>query len=98
LRSKCEVGEILISVPSPPKIDTRDAYVQITKKAKLEIIDDFFPVDRWLEAYILNKYRGFVYAPEKYRNEIRDAAIPVIKELFGLSIIQDVSDEACHIS
>src|ERR1700736_6123284 len=58
VRSRCERGEVLISVPKQPHIKTDRASVQTSPNASVETIEKFFPVEEWTQAYGHNKWRS----------------------------------------
>jgi hypothetical protein len=98
VRNKCNLGEVLLSVPGLPKMTGDFAYVQTAPDAPMKPIDDFFPLPQWTLAYAHNKWRSFVYAPRPHAPAVRDAAIPLLKELLGIEIDHEKSNQACHLT
>ncbi|MGH9396588.1 MAG: hypothetical protein ACRD18_07030 [Terriglobia bacterium] len=94
----CNAGEILLSVPSVPRMKSSVAYIQTNVGADPETVEKFFPLEQWTEAYAYNKWKSFVYAPPECSAEVRDAAISVLEENRGVKIDRSKSDQACHLS
>ena len=63
----------------------------------IESIEEYFPVEQWVEAYVNNKWRGFVYAPSEHASHVRDAAESVLREDLGLEIDVTRSNQTCHL-
>jgi HD superfamily phosphohydrolase len=98
VRTRCNLGEVLLSVPGLPKMTGDFAYIQTACDTPMEPIDDFFPLPQWTLAYAHNKWRSFVYAPREYADAVRDTAIPLLKGLLGIDIDREKSNQACHLT
>ena len=97
VRGQCNLGEVLLSIPAPPKIKSDFAYIQTSPEGPVESIEEFFPVEQWTEAYAHNKWKGFVYGPREHVSAIRDSAISFLKDEMSISLDAAKSDRACHI-
>jgi HD superfamily phosphohydrolase len=98
VRKECNLGEVLLSVPGLPQLTGDFAYIQTAPEAAMDPIDDFFPLPQWTLAYAHNKWRSFLYAPRQHAPVVRDAAIPLLKELLGIEINCGKSNQACHLT
>lgn len=98
VRGRCNVGEVLVSVPAVPKIKSDNASIQTSPNAPTESIEEFFPLEQWTEAYAHNKWRSFVYAPREFASAVRDAAVSFLEEDIGIQIDLGKSNQACHLS
>jgi HD superfamily phosphohydrolase/tRNA A-37 threonylcarbamoyl transferase component Bud32 len=97
VRRCCNVGEVLVSIPAPPKIKGDFAYIQTIPRGPVESIERFFPVEQWTEAYAHNKWRGFVYGPREHAGPVRDAAISFLRENLSVEIDRTRLDLGCHL-
>ncbi len=97
-KDACASGEVLLSVPPPPKLKGGHAFIQTDSSAKAESIEGFFPLEQWNDSYSHSKWRSFVFAPLPHRTAVRTSAIAVLKSELGLQIDPTISDQACHIS
>jgi uncharacterized protein len=98
IRGECDLGEVLLSVPGVPKIKSDNAYIQSSPAGPIESIEAFFPLEQWTDAYAYNKWRSFVYAPREYAKPVRNAAISVLEEKFGVQVDRRKSNQACHLA
>jgi HD superfamily phosphohydrolase len=96
VQKECMRGEVLLSVPKRPNLKTDFARVQTSPKSEIETIEKFFPVEQWTDAYAHNKWRSYVYAPNKYAAAVRDAAARVLRDNFNIDVDLDRSNETCH--
>ncbi|MGH9689216.1 MAG: HD domain-containing protein [Candidatus Acidiferrales bacterium] len=94
----CNSGEILLSVPSVPRMKSDFAYIQTSVDTEPETVEKFFPLEQWTDAYAYNKWKSFVYAPPECSEVVRDAAISVLEENLGVKIDRSKSDQACHLN
>jgi len=97
VKTQCNLGEVLMSVPGVPKIKGDFAYIQASPEGPVEPVEDFFPLEQWTEAYAHNKWRSFIYAPREHATFVRDSAISVLNDNLGVKIDRSKSDQACHI-
>ncbi len=97
-RSTAHPSEVLLSVPKPPKLKGGFAFIQTDQHAAPEPIEQYFPLEQWTDSYSHSKWKSFVYAPGSLRQQVRDAAIDVIRERLGLEVDKDKSNQACHVS
>lgn len=91
-------GEILLSVPSVPRLKSSNAYIQTSVDTEPETVEKFFPLEQWTEAYAHNKWKSFVYAPPEQAKAVRDAAISTLQDKIGIEVDKVKSDQACHLS
>jgi uncharacterized protein len=94
---KCQRGEILLSVPSPPDIKPEHAFIQESPKAEPREVSRYFPVEEWNSAYAVNKWRSFVYCPRAVAKEVAAAAGKVLSDTLKLKIDFAQSNQACRI-
>lgn len=97
VRDDVHAGEVLLSVPHPPRIKGDHAFVQTRAGDEVVEIERFFPVSQWNQSYAHNKWRSYVYAPSEHREAVRSVAIPVLSEEYDLDISQELSDSMCHV-
>ena len=98
VRGRCNLDEVLLSVPGVPKIKSDFAYIQASPSGDIESIEDFFPLEQWTEAYAHHKWKSFVYAPKEHAKAVRDAAISVMKDALGIEVDATLSNIACHLA
>jgi len=97
-RGKCNKHDIRLSIPGLPGFKTGNALIQTSKKAGIEYIEQYFPIEQWTEAYAHNKWRSFVYAPREIAKAVRDAAISVLRDKSGMKIDRVRSNQTCHLT
>lgn len=97
VKRQCDKGEVLLSVPKRPNLKTDFAFVQTSPKAPKDTIEEFFPVEQWIDSYAHNKWRSYVYAPKDCARAVRDAAFQILKEKFKIDIDLKRSNENCHL-
>jgi hypothetical protein len=71
--------------------------IQTSKEAPIEYVEQYFPVKQWTDAYAHNKWRSYVYAPRDLAGKVRDTAISLLLEQFGMKIDLKKSNETCHL-
>ena len=96
IRSICNLGEVRLSVPEVPSLRSDYAYIQTRKESDPKTIEEFFPVEQWIDSYSHSKWKSFVYAPREYAEQVRDAAISVFRDK-GIDINKEASDRACRV-
>ncbi len=98
VKGRCNLGEVLLSVPGVPKIKSDFAFIQTSPGGPIESIEGFFPLEQWTEAYAHNKWRSFAYAPREFAKDVRDGAVSVLKEQLGVEVDPEKSNQACHLA
>jgi HD superfamily phosphohydrolase len=88
--------DVRLSVPALPPLSA-NARIQTSKDGPVEPVQEYFPVEQWIEAYAHNKWRSYVYAPREIARPVRDAAISVLKDRLALDIDADKSNQTCHL-
>jgi len=96
-RGRCNRGDIRLSVPDLPPL-TGNAHIQTSPTAKIQFVEEYFPVKAWTDAYAHNKWRSYVYAPKEIAPLVREAAVSVLADAFDLKIDLAKSNQSCHLS
>jgi hypothetical protein len=96
VRNVSNKDDIRLSVPALPPL-SGNARIQTSKDGPVEPVQEYFPVEQWIEAYAHNKWRSYVYAPREIAKSVRDAAISVLKDRLEVEIDADKSNQTCHL-
>jgi HD superfamily phosphohydrolase len=96
LKDKMDPWDVWVDIPKDPKFGEADRTIVRTPANKTRKVSDFFPIHYWSELYQKYKWRGHVFCPAQYKQEIHDAAIEVFRENYGLRF-QKSAGEASHV-
>ena len=96
IRAQCNVGEVLLSVPSVPQIKSDFAFIQPSPDVDPEPIENFFPLEQWTDSYAQNKWKSFVYAPREFADHVKDAALEIVVDDLGIKVDAGKSRDACY--
>jgi len=79
LKSKINISDVWIDFPSDPSFGEADRTYVRTASKKLRKVSELFPIGYWSELYQKYKWRGHVFCPLEYQQEIYQAALEVFK-------------------
>jgi len=79
LESKLNIQDVWLDLPSDPSFGEADRTFVLTASKSLRKISDLFPINYWSELYQKYKWRGHVFCPLEYQQQIYEAALEVFK-------------------
>lgn len=77
-------NRVWVDLPPVPKVDDLGATIVNLSKPPRKVfarLDTLFPVDDWKEMYLDKKWKGYVFSPVKYLDEVEKAAKKVLPAL-----------------
>jgi uncharacterized protein len=80
----CKHHDVWIELPKNPSFRAPSNYIIKITDEDYDTLDNFFPLDKWVESYNANKWRGYVFGPDDLQEEVGEAAQKVLGDLFGL--------------
>lgn len=92
----CEKYDVWIELPRDPSFGAPSNYWIKVTDDDYNTLDKFFPVNKWVESYQANKWRGFVFGPAHLQEEVGKSAMKIIKEVFGLEFNRQATLLAKH--
>ena len=84
LGDKIDIKDVWVDLPKDPSFGEADRTFVRTASGSLRKVSDLFPIHYWSELYQKYKWRGHVFCPQEYQQEIHEAAVEVLKEEYGL--------------
>jgi len=76
--------DVWIDLPSPPSFrEPSNTVIKITEDDR-RTLDKIFPISNWLTTYAENKWKGHVFCPPEYRDEVNKASIKIFKDELGI--------------
>ncbi|HPJ69058.1 MAG TPA: HD domain-containing protein [Desulfobacteraceae bacterium] len=97
LEDKLSIRDIWVDFPSDPSFGEADRTYVRTASGKLRKVSDLFPIHYWTELYQKYKWRGHVFCPLKYQQEIYEASLEFFKgDPFKLRFKKSAG-ETCHV-
>lgn len=96
LENKIDGGDIWVDLPSDPSFGEADRTYVRTASNSLRKVSDLFPIHYWSEFYQKHKWRGHVFCPQEYQQEIHEAALEVFKKEFDLKFKKSAG-ETSHV-
>ncbi len=93
------VEEIWVDYPRDPKLKDLE-YTLVNSgsrdKPKISSLRDFIPLPQWSNLYLLNKWKGYIFCPEKYVSRVAKAAKTVLQEKYKVTFNQFATQLANH--
>jgi hypothetical protein len=87
-KEPCEQHEVWLDVPKPPSMDeSKEMWIEAKGHAAPEILNNFIPVQQWVELYGTHQCRAHVFCPPAVGRQIGEAAEAVFKEKYGLEFL-----------
>jgi HD superfamily phosphohydrolase len=80
---------IWIDIPKYPPIDeAKKTDIPILSKngTLFRPLEDFFPIEKWVEGYKDSKWKAHIYTIDDYKDVVRTAARQVLKEKYNISL------------
>ncbi|HPJ84339.1 MAG TPA: HD domain-containing protein [Methanothrix sp.] len=79
----CTEFDVALDLPDTPKLgETHERLIKIG--TDFFPLKEFFPQEEWIETYIANKWRGHIFATEKYRTQANTKGMEYLEEEFGI--------------
>lgn len=76
--------DIWIDLPPEPSFAEVSRTVIRTVDNKRTVLEKIFRMDLWIKGYRENKWKGHIFCPPQYRNQVKVIAPKVLKEEFGI--------------
>jgi uncharacterized protein len=84
----CKDHEVWLDVPKPPSMDeSKQMWIDAPGQVEPRILNDFIPVQQWVELYGTHQCRAHVFCPPQAGQAIGTAAEKVLGELFHLEFL-----------
>ncbi len=96
LENTIGVRDIWVDLPSDPSFGEADRTFVRTAGKSLRKVSDLFPIHYWSELFKNYKWRGHVFCPQEYQQQIHEAALQVFKEQLGLKFKKSAG-ETSHV-
>jgi hypothetical protein len=77
LDGKIDPLDVWVDLPSDPSFGEADRTFVRTAAGTLRMVSDLFPIHYWSELYQKYKWRGHVFCPVEFQQEIHEAALEV---------------------
>lgn len=98
LEHKLDFRDVWVDLPSDPSFGEADRTFVRTASKSLRKVSDLFPIHYWSELYQKYKWRGHVFCPLEFQQEIHEAALEVFKcEPFELKFKKSAG-ETSHVN
>jgi uncharacterized protein len=96
LEGKISTADVWIDLPKDPTFGEADRTFVRTAGNSLRKVSELFPIHYWTELFQKHKWRGHVFCPREYQQEVHEAALEVFKEQFGLKF-EKSAGETSHV-
>lgn len=96
LNGKVSLSDVWVDIPKDPTFGEADRTIVRTSANSLRKVSEIFPIHYWSEFYQKYKWRGHVFCPSEYQQEIHEAALKVFAEK-GLQFKKSAG-EVSHVS
>lgn len=96
LKGTIDPLDIWVDLPSDPSFGEADRTFVRTASNNLRKVSDLFPIHYWSELYQKYKWRGHVFCPIEYQQQIHEAALQVFKEQFQVGFKRSAG-ETSHV-
>jgi HD superfamily phosphohydrolase len=85
--------DVVVAWPKQPDMsEAADMMVPLGDTGEVSTsVQKLFPLKEWTESYSSNQWKGYIFAPSGYRSEVRDAALELISERFGVALAAEAS-------
>lgn len=97
LEGKLSVRDVWVDLPSDPSFGEADRTFVSTASGGLRKVSDLFPIHYWTEFYQKYKWRGHVFCPLEYQQEIYEASLKFFDESHLKLKFKKSAGEACHV-
>lgn len=87
---------VYFDVPKVPTLGEAGATTVILGDGSIVSLRDVYPTDYWANAYGQYKHKSYIFGPEKHREALAIAAIPLLEKHFGLKLNSLAIDQAKH--
>lgn len=88
----CQEHEVWFDVPKVPGMtEAKKMWIEAPGQESPRTLDNFIPVDKWVELYGAHQSRSHVFAPATTCARIGEAAITVFKKRFNLDFLPEAT-------
>lgn len=96
LGNKIDIGDVWVDLPYDPSFGEADRTYVHTASGDLRKVSELFPIHYWVELFQKHKWRGHVFCPQKYQQQIHEAALGVFHDIYGLNFRKSAG-ETSHV-
>lgn len=93
--------DIIVDIPKPPQLnEAKISYVKLGRHSKAKPLSELFPLaQEWLNAYVINKWHGHVFCPNKPQ-KLREKIFKISREVLANSpaLNLQVNDNAYELT
>ncbi len=92
--------DIWIDTPPPPTVDQETENLAIKKNRKIEQsipLMDIVPLDHWITAYDINKWRAHIFCKRQFQELVYRASKDVLKSEYSITISK-ITEAFCKIN
>lgn len=94
---RCSIHEIIVDLPKLPTLkEASQTYVQLFPDSEPVPLSQVFPLEGWLKAYGLYRWRGHIFCPARLHRQVFDAARDAFAELEPVPI--ELNDRAWQLA
>jgi uncharacterized protein len=97
LQDKLGIGDVWVDLPSDPSFGEADRTFVLTASNQLRKVSDLFPINYWSELYQKYKWRGHVFCPFEYQQQIYEASLEVFKNDPFKVNFKESAGESAHV-
>jgi HD superfamily phosphohydrolase len=88
----CEQHEVWLDIPKPPSVtEAKEMWIDSPGHDEPRILNDFIPVQKWVELYGAHQSRSHVFCPRDAVKPIGEASKRVFAERFGLEFLPEAT-------
>ncbi|VVB93499.1 HD domain protein [uncultured archaeon] len=89
----CTEYDVAIDLPMTPKLgETQQKIIKIGGEFKA--LKEIFPQKGWLESYMANKWKGHIFASDKYRDKACKEGKALFEEIFDIKFKETAETDA----
>lgn len=92
LDGKVDPLQVWVDLPSDPSFGEADRTFVRTASKGLRKVSDLFPIHYWSELYQKYKWRGHVFCPVEFQQQIHEGALKVFKEVYDVGFKKSGGD------
>ncbi|MCL5405811.1 MAG: HD domain-containing protein [Deltaproteobacteria bacterium] len=96
LDGKLDPGDVWVDLPYDPSFGEADRTYVHTASGSLRKVSELFPIHYWVELFQKHKWRGHVFCPQEYQQEIHEAAVDVLNNIYGIKFKKSAG-ETSHV-
>lgn len=93
---KIDASDVWVDLPADPTFSEADRTYVRTASDSLRRISQVFPIHYWTGLFQKYKWRGHVFCPKEYQQQIHDAALEVFRKEFDITF-EKSAGEVSHV-